>query len=60
LSLSKRYLSRFPKLEGLVRRGVSAGKVKPKNYDEEALTDLELRVLMDIKDAIATSREAVS
>jgi len=59
LNILKRCLSIFPKLEKVVRRGVLADLVEPKSHDEKFLTDLELKSLMDIKDAIAASRESV-
>ena len=34
--------------------------VGSRNFEEDALTDGELKVLIDIKDAIAASREKVS
>jgi hypothetical protein len=60
LNLVRRYLPYSPRLEGLVRRVLSAKMVESPNYDEEALTDEELKALMDIKDAIAASLEGAS
>jgi hypothetical protein len=53
----KKCLLRFPKLEAIVRRGLSTGSLNDKNHDEALLTDLELKALMDIRDAIAAARE---